>query len=307
MKIFVSSLKSSLRNTRDKLSNSLKTLIPKRRGLSEDFLEEIEQTLILGDIGVESASLIIEELRERFQKEKDVGYDEIIGVIKEIIQSQIHSIEGEKSAEQIANSPMVVFVVGVNGTGKTTSIGKLAYYYKEQGKKVLLVAADTFRAAAVDQLEKWKDRTGTDIIKNIEGTDPAAVVFDSAKAAIARNIDVMLIDTAGRIHTNKNLMRELEKIARVIGNIIPGAPHKTLLVIDANMGQNSISQARSFADALNISGIILTKLDGTAKGGVVVPIMKDLKIPIEFVGTGEQKEDIEVFDAQDYVNALFTN
>jgi len=302
-------LKSGLKRTRSNLTSPLRALIQSpTKGISQELLEEIEERLILGDIGVEISTAIVDSIREHFQKEKDVSYEQFVDVIKDEIKNQLSSILPENNSKYPAKrdeSPMVILMVGVNGTGKTTAIGKLAYYYKNQGKRVLLAAADTFRAAAVDQLEIWKERIGVDIIKNKEGTDPAAVAYDSAQAALARNVNVLLIDTAGRIHTNVNLMQELEKIKRVIGKVIPCAPHKTLLVIDANMGQNSISQARLFTDALDISGIFLSKLDGTAKGGAVIPIMKNLKIPIEFVGIGEQKEDIRLFNISEFTDALF--
>lgn len=299
----LNSLKSGLRRTRDHLTNSLKSLIPGKKGLSEDLLEEIEQVLILGDIGVNTAADITDEIKQRFQKEKEVTYEQVVGVIKEEIHGKIDCLAYNDNGTS-SESPYVILVVGVNGTGKTTSIGKLAHYYSSEGKRVLLAAADTYRAAAIDQLEKWKDRTGVEIVKNEEGTDPAAVAFDSAQAALARDIDVLLVDTAGRMHTNVNLMQELEKVKRVVGKVIPGAPHKILLVIDANMGQNSISQARSFTGSLDVDSIFLTKLDGTAKGGVVIPIMRELKIPIEFVGIGEQKEDIKLFNLDEYLDAL---
>jgi len=301
-------LKSGLKRTRSNLTSPLRALIQSPKGISQELLEEIEETLILGDIGVEISTAIVDSIREHFQKEKNIGYEQFINVIKDEIKDQLSAILPENNSKYPAKrdeSPMVILMVGVNGTGKTTAIGKLAYYYKNQGKRVLLAAADTFRAAAVDQLEIWKERIGVDIIKNKEGTDPAAVAYDSAQAALARNVNVLLIDTAGRIHTNVNLMQELEKIKRVIGKVIPGAPHKILLVIDANMGQNVISQARLFTDALNINGIFLSKLDGTAKGGAVIPIMKNLKIPIEFVGIGEQKEDLRLFNISEFTDALF--
>ena len=301
-------LKNGLKRTRNNFTSSLRTLIQSRKGFSQELLEEIEETLILGDIGVEISTAIIDGIREHFIKVKDVTYEQLVNVIKDEIKHQLSSMLPENNSKYPAKrdvSPMVILMVGVNGTGKTTAIGKLAYYYRNQGKRVLLAAADTYRAAAVDQLEIWKDRVGVDIIKNKEGTDPAAVAYDSAQAALARKINVLLIDTAGRIHTDVNLMQELVKIKRVIGKIIPGAPHKILLVIDANMGQNAISQARLFTESLDVSGIFLSKLDGTAKGGAVIPIMKNLKIPIEFVGTGELKEDLQLFNISEFTDALF--
>lgn len=302
----LNSLKSGLRRTRNNLTNSLKSLIPGKKGLSKDLLEKIEQVLILGDIGVNTATEITDEIKQRFQKEKEVNYDQVVNVIKEEIQSKVDFLTLKDNGISSLKSPYVILVVGVNGTGKTTSIGKLAHYYSSKGKRVLLAAADTYRAAAIDQLEKWKDKAGVEIVKNEEGTDPAAVAFDSAQAALARSMDVLLVDTAGRIHTNVNLMQELEKVKRVIGKVIPGAPHKILLIIDAIMGQNAISQARAFTGSLDVDGIFITKLDGTAKGGALIPIMRELKIPIDFVGFGEQKEDIKLFNINEYLDALFT-
>ncbi len=301
----IKSLKNGLQKTRDNLTHSLKSIFGAGKRNSEKLLEDIEETLILCDIGVETASVIIDEVREFLKQQKDMTFDRLAGIIKAKIIKELEIIISSKTLNGELPVPYVILVVGVNGTGKTTSIGKLAYYYKSQGKKVLLAAADTFRAAAVEQLNIWKEKIGVDIVKNKEGTDPAAVAFDSAQAALARNVDVLLIDTAGRIHTNFNLMQELVKIKRVIGNIIPGAPHKILLVVDANMGLNSITQAKIFTDAIDVNGIFLTKLDGTAKGGTAVPIMKNLKIPVDFVGVGESKDDIRKFDIDEFTNALF--
>ncbi len=301
----IKSLKNGLQKTRDNLTHSLKSIFGAGKRNSEKLLEDIEETLILCDIGVETASVIIDEVREFLKQQKDMTFDRLAGIIKAKIIKELEIIISSKTLNGELPAPYVILVVGVNGTGKTTSIGKLAYYYKSQGKKVLLAAADTFRAAAVEQLNIWKEKIGVDIVKNKEGTDPAAVAFDSAQAALARNVDVLLIDTAGRIHTNFNLMQELVKIKRVIGNIIPGAPHKILLVVDANMGLNSITQAKIFTDAIDVNGIFLTKLDGTAKGGTAVPIMKNLKIPVDFVGVGESKDDIRKFDIDEFTNALF--
>ncbi|MFC1553905.1 signal recognition particle-docking protein FtsY [candidate division KSB1 bacterium] len=301
----IKSIKNGLKKTRDSFTDSLKSVLPFRRGITEELLEEIEETLILGDLGVETSINIIDVIRDKFQKEKEITYNDVVEVIKREIISQYKEIDTDADKSEISNTPNVILVVGVNGSGKTTSIGKLANFYKKNGKTVLLAAADTFRAAAVEQLDEWKKRTGVDIIKNKEGTDPAAVAFDSAQAALAREVDVLIIDTAGRIHTNVNLMQELEKIKRVIKKVIPDAPHKIILVIDANMGQNSIAQAKIFTEILNVDSIFLTKLDGTAKGGAAIPIMNNLKIPIEFIGIGEQKDDIKVFNIEEFTNSLF--
>jgi len=305
MTTFIKNLKNGLQKTRDNLTHSLKSIFGSGKGNSEELLDDIEETLILCDIGVETASGIIDEVREFLKKHKDMTYDQLADIVKVQIKKEVDDIVSSNTSNGELPVPYVILVVGVNGTGKTTSIAKLAYYYKSQGKKVLLAAADTFRAAAVEQLDIWREEIGVDIVKNKEGTDPAAVAFDSAQAALARNIDILLVDTAGRIHTNLNLMQELEKIKRVIGKIIPGAPHKIMLVVDANMGMNSITQAKIFTETVDVNGIFLAKLDGTAKGGTAVPIMKNLNIPIDFVGVGESKEDIRQFDLDEFISALF--
>jgi len=307
MNFLIKTLKNGLQHTREKFISPLKSLFGVSKGLTVELLEKIEETLISADIGVDTAAVIITEIKNRFKDNQEVSYTDIITVIREEINKEIQEIISTNIQPVDSVFPLVILVVGVNGTGKTTSIGKLAYYYKNMGKRVLLAAADTFRAAAIDQLEIWKERIGVDIIKNVQGTDPAAVAYDSAQAVLSRKIDVLIIDTAGRIHTNYNLMQELEKIKRVVGKVIPGAPHKTLLIIDANMGQNAVSQARMFTNSLAVSGIFLTKLDGTAKGGAVIPIMKQLRIPIEFIGIGEQKEDIRLFNIIEFTEALFSN
>ncbi len=302
----IKNLSSGLQKTRSNITQSLKTIFTSGNGKNEDLLDDVEEALILCDIGVDTVSDIIDEAKEYMKSHRDLTFEKLSEIVKSQIIKKVEPIISCNTLDDAVKSPFVILVVGINGTGKTTSVGKLAYYYKSQGKKVLLAAADTFRAAGVEQLEVWKDRIGVDVVKNKEGTDPAAVAFDSVQAAVAREVDVLLIDTAGRIHTNTNLMQELEKIKRVVGKIIPSAPHKVLLVVDANMGQNAISQAEVFTNSLGISGIILTKLDGTAKGGTAVPIMIKLKIPIEFVGIGESKEDIRKFDLNEFTNALFT-
>lgn len=302
----LNNLKNSLEKTRSSFTSKIQSVFQSRKGLTEDMLEELEETLIVADIGVNTSMQMIEILREKFSKDNDVTFEQVIDVLKTEIFSDLHHLFNRNGESSLPPKPYVIQLIGVNGSGKTTSIGKLANYYKNSGKRVLLAAADTFRAAAVEQLEVWKDRVGVEIIKNKEGADPAAVAYDSAQAAIARGVDVLIIDTAGRIHTNINLMQELQKISRVIDKVIPGAPHKTLLTIDANMGQNAISQARRFTDTVKIDGIFLTKLDGTAKGGAVIPIMKELQIPIEFIGIGEQKDDMQLFTIEEFAEALFS-
>lgn len=304
MSIF-NKFKKSLQKTRTGFTDQLKSVFSNNKGLTEDLIDEIEEALIIGDIGVDTTLELVEILRKKVKKERNLDYETVIEVLKSEIKNEIkESLSGYENNNIDAN-PLVIVVVGVNGAGKTTSIGKLANYYKKQGKSVVLAAADTFRAAAVDQLEVWRERVGVEIIKNNEGTDPAAVAFDSIQSVVAKKNDVLIVDTAGRIHTNVNLMQELEKISRVLKKVVPDAPHKVLLTIDGNTGQNAISQAKSFVSTIGVNGIILTKLDGTAKGGSVIPIIKNLKIPIEFIGTGEQKDDFEEFDLDQFIDALF--
>lgn len=299
-------LKEGLSKTRTNVSDKIQTIFTGRRGLTEDVLEELEETLILADIGVDTTMMLLDALREKLSKEKDVSFEQVIEVLREEIENDVLPIVEKGGIMLEGKAPYVILVVGVNGTGKTTSIGKLANYFKSQGKRVMLAAGDTFRAAAVEQLEVWKDRIGVEIIKNKEGTDPAAVAFDAVQSACAKEIDVLIVDTAGRIHTNVNLMQELSKIKRVIGKVIPEAPHKTLLVIDSNMGQNAISQAKMFTGEINVDGIFLSKLDGTAKGGAAIPIMKQLQVPIEFIGLGEQKDDMQLFNIKEFTQAIFS-
>lgn len=270
--------------------------------VDEELFEELEEALIMADIGVETSTYIIEELRDRVKtkhiKDGNEVKDELKSVISEILTEQ-------DSSMNISTTPSVILVIGVNGVGKTTSIGKLATFYKSQGKKVLLAAADTFRAAAIDQLDIWAQRSGCDIIKHKENSDPAAVVFDACTAAKARGADILICDTAGRLHNKKNLMAELEKISRVISRELPDCARETLLVLDATTGQNAVSQAALFSEAADISGIILTKLDGTAKGGIVIAISKEQNIPVKFVGVGEGVDDLQVFDPSDFARAIF--
>ena len=300
-------LKKSLTKTRSNVTDRIQEIFRLKKGLTEEMLEELEEALITADIGVDTTMLLIELLRERFEKNREIAYEDVVDALKKEIDAELEPVFLRETSSPESAAPYVILVVGVNGTGKTTTIGKLAHYYKAQGKRVMLAAGDTFRAAAIDQLEVWKKRTGVEIIKNKEGADPAAVAYDATQSAAAKNIDVLIIDTAGRIHTNVNLMQELTKIERVIKKNIPDAPHETLLVIDANMGQNAIAQAKLFTGAIAVTGLILTKLDGTAKGGAAIPIMKSLHIPIRFIGTGEQKEDLHVFNIQDYTDALFSS
>ncbi len=299
---FFEKLKGGLTKTRSAISQQVNSVFKAFVKIDEDFFEELEDALILSDIGVETTDYIITELRERVKTkritEADLVKEELKCIISEIL------VEND-NAMHIGGTPAVILVIGVNGVGKTTSIGKLAAHYKVEGKKVLLAAADTFRAAAIDQLDVWAKRSECEIIKHQENSDPAAVVFDACSAAKARGADILICDTAGRLHNKKNLMAELNKIARVIEKELPGASKEVLLVLDATTGQNALSQAKLFAETADITGIILTKLDGTAKGGVVVAISREQQIPVKFVGVGEGIDDLQEFNPADFAKALF--
>ena len=299
---FFQKLKNSLTKTRETISEQVNNVFKVFVKVDEEFFEELEDALILSDMGVETTEYIIEELRDRTKSKRltdgnDVK-DELKSIIGEILTEQ-------DSQMHLESTPSIILVIGVNGVGKTTSIGKLASFYKSQGKKVLLAAADTFRAAAIDQLDIWAKRCECDIIKQAEGSDPAAVVFDACNAAKARGAEILICDTAGRLHNKKNLMAELNKISRVIEREIPNASKEILLVLDASTGQNALSQAKLFSEAAEITGIILTKLDGTAKGGVVVPISREQHLSVKFVGVGEKIEDLQEFNPYDFAKALF--
>ncbi|KJS15645.1 MAG: signal peptide protein [Peptococcaceae bacterium BRH_c4b] len=297
-----SKLKESLTKTRQGFVEKIESLVTGRKAIDQELYDELEEILIQADVGADTALDLVEDLR-KLVKERKVGDPE---QLKPLLQELIAGIMGEETyAVNWGGPPTVILVVGVNGVGKTTTIGKLAHYFKENGQKVLLAAGDTFRAAAIDQLEIWANRTGVDIIKHHEGSDPAAVAFDALQAARARKIDVLIIDTAGRLHTKSNLMDELKKVGRVMSREVPGAPHEVLLVLDSTTGQNAISQAKLFGEATGVTGIVLTKLDGTAKGGVVIGIRKELDIPVKFIGIGEGIDDLRSYDAGDYVKALF--
>lgn len=299
---FFDKLKESLNKTRTAISEQVNSVFKVFVKVDEELFEELEEALIMADIGVETSSYIIEELRDRVKTKRIKDGNEV----KEELKSVISDILTEQDASMdISTTPSVILVIGVNGVGKTTNIGKLAAFYKSQGKKVLLAAADTFRAAAIYQLDIWAQRSGCDIIKHQENSDPAAVVFDACNAAKARGADILICDTAGRLHNKKNLMAELEKIARVINRELPGCAKETLLVLDATTGQNAVSQAALFSEAADISGIILTKLDGTAKGGIVIAISKEQNIPVKFVGVGEGIDDLQEFSPSDFARAIF--
>ncbi|MGM9936732.1 MAG: signal recognition particle-docking protein FtsY [Candidatus Ornithomonoglobus sp.] len=295
-------LKAGLKKTSDAISERVNNVFSVFVKVDEELFENLEEALIMADLGMETSVELIDELRDRVKKKHITDGNEVKRELQSVIADALCENDSEMKLE---TSPSVVLVIGVNGVGKTTSIGKMATYYKSQGKSVLLAAADTFRAAAIDQLDIWADRAGVDIIKHQEGSDPAAVVFDACNAAKARGADVLICDTAGRLHNKKNLMAELEKINRVISRELPGASRENLLVLDATTGQNAVSQAKLFSEVSDITGIVLTKLDGTAKGGIVISIAKEQRIPVKFIGVGEGVDDLQVFDAQSFAKALF--
>jgi len=297
-------LKESLSKTRKNFVEKIDSIVTGRKVIDEDLYEELEEALIQADVGIDAALELVGNLRVEVKKRRLSNPEELYAVLKELIQAILGE---ETNALNITGAcPAVIMVVGVNGVGKTTTIGKLAHYYKENGKSVLLSAADTFRAAAIDQLEIWGNRVGAAVIKHSEGSDPAAVAFDSLHAAQARKMDVLIVDTAGRLHTKTNLMEELKKVHRVLSREMSDAPHEVLLVLDATTGQNAISQARLFKEAVGVTGLVLTKLDGTAKGGVVIAIKQGLDIPIKMIGVGEGIDDLRPFNAREFVEALFT-
>ena len=301
---FFSRLVEGLTKTRNAVVSGIENVFLGYDVIDEDFYEELEETLIMGDIGIRASTDIIEELRKRVKEEHLNSPAQCREVLIDTIKRKMDLGE---NAYEFDNRKSVVFVIGVNGVGKTTSVGKLASQLKNEGKKVLVVAADTFRAAAIEQLEEWTKRAGVDIIAQNEGSDPGAVVFDACKAAKARNTDVMIVDTAGRLHNKKNLMEELKKINKIIEREYPDAYRETLVVLDGTTGQNALEQARVFNEAANITGIILTKLDGSAKGGIAVAIQAELSIPVKYIGVGEKIDDLQKFNSKEFVDALFSN
>ena len=296
-------LVAGLSKTRDNIVAGIDSIFNGFSAIDDDFYEEIEETLIMGDIGIHTTEAIIGDLREKVKEQKIKEPSECKALLIDTIKNQMDLGE---NAYEFENRRSVVLVIGVNGVGKTTSIGKLAGQLKDQGKKVLLAAADTFRAAAIEQLSEWANRAGVDIIAQQEGSDPAAVVYDAVCAAKARNADVLLCDTAGRLHKKKNLMEEVRKIHRIIDKEYPDAYRETLVVLDGTTGQNALEQARQFREVADITGIVLTKLDGTAKGGIAVAIQAELGIPVKYIGIGEQMDDLQKFNPEEFVNALFT-
>jgi fused signal recognition particle receptor len=302
-------LKTSVSKTKSVLSETVDTIFQGERRISPELLKELETALLSADLGVTPTREILEALREKMDRNALSNGEELkreikAHIVRILTESRSVNVFQERTSLN-GHGPRVIFVVGVNGAGKTTSIGKLANRLKQEGLNVLLCAADTFRAAAIEQLEIWAQRNGVEVIKQKFGSDPAAVVYDAMAAAKARGADAVIVDTAGRLHTKSNLMIELEKMKRTAAKVIPGAPHDVLLVLDATTGQNGLAQARQFTNSVGVTGIILTKLDGTAKGGIVVAIARELRLPIRFVGTGEQINDMVPFDAQTYADSLF--
>ncbi len=298
---FFDKLKQGLSKTKNSFEEKMNTVFSAFRKVDEDLLEELEEVLIMSDVGVETSTKIISNLRDRIKKEKIEDAEEVKEALRKEIQEILDSVDNSLHLE---TKPSVILVVGVNGVGKTTSIGKMANRLRQDGKKVVVAAADTFRAAAVEQLEIWANRAGCDIVKREEGVDPASVVFDAIKVAKEKEADVLICDTAGRLHNKKYLMDELIKIKKVIDKELPDASKEVLMVLDATTGQNAISQVKAFKETVDITGLILTKLDGTAKGGVVIGIVNENKMPVKFIGIGEKIDDMEIFNSGDFVKAL---
>ena len=300
-----SGLKRGLAKTRDSLAAGFDNAIRGKAEVGPELMEEIEESLLIADAGMAATQDIVNELNREVGEERLRTTEAVLDHLKHLMTRQLN--ENQNEWDWSKPTPHVVLVIGVNGSGKTTTIGKLAQKWHQEGKRVLLVAGDTFRAAAVDQLQTWADRVGIPCIRQTSGADPSAVAFDGVQAAVARNMDRVIIDTAGRLQTNHNLMEELKKVKRVIGKVLPGAPHETVLVLDATIGQNSLSQTKLFHEALRVDSLIMTKLDGTSKGGVLFNLSKEMKLPIRYIGVGEKLEDLQEFDAKMFVEALFEN
>jgi fused signal recognition particle receptor len=301
---FLDRMKEAVTRTRENLSERIEEAVSFTKEIDRNTLDDLEATLIGADLGNTTTREVLGKLREKADRKQIENVDELKRLLKEELLAILKSAN-TRTVQKVDGTPEVILVVGVNGTGKTTTIGKLAQVFRSQGKTVLLCAADTFRAAAIEQLEIWGERTGTEVIRTKAGGDPAAVLFDALQAASSRHIDYVIVDTAGRLHTKTNLMAELEKMRRTAQRIIPGAPHETLLVMDATTGQNGLQQARQFTGSAGVTGIVLTKLDGTAKGGVVVAICRELGLPVRYVGVGEKTGDLLPFDPKDFVDSLF--
>lgn len=300
---FFSKIKEGLRKTKDSMVKKMQRVVNSFTRIDEELFEQLEETMIMSDMGVETSVGICEELRKRI-KERGITDPSLI---MELIQEIVAEMMGDDTELDLSSKPSVIMVIGVNGAGKTTTIGKMCHQFKDDGKKVIVAAADTFRAAAIDQLQVWTDRSGVDLVKHSEGSDPASVVYDAIAAAKARNCDILICDTAGRLHNKKNLMDELAKMNRIIEREAPESSKEILLVLDATTGQNAVNQARLFKEVAPITGIVLTKLDGTAKGGIVISIKNELGIPVKLIGVGEKIDDLQPFNSHDFVKALFEN
>ena len=304
------SLNKGLEKTKESVFKKLSRAVVGKSRVDEEVLDNLEEVLITSDVGVETTIRIIERIESRVSRDKYMGTDELNRILKEEIAGLLAEHDtGEDFAfaDPLKTKPYVIMVVGVNGVGKTTTIGKLAWYFKQAGKKVYMGAADTFRAAAVDQLSIWAERVGVEIVKQEMGSDPASVAFDSLSSAVANDVDVVIIDTAGRLHNKVNLMNELTKIKRVMTKVIPEAPHEILLILDGSTGQNAFEQAKQFTAATEVNALALTKLDGTAKGGVVIGISDQFKVPVKYIGIGEKMQDLQVFNREEFVDSLFSN
>lgn len=300
---FFSKIKEGLRKTKDSMVKKMQRVVNSFTKIDEELFEQLEETMIMSDMGVETSVGICEELRKRI-KERGITDPSLI---MELIQEIVAEMMGDDTELDLSSKPSVIMVIGVNGAGKTTTIGKMCHQFKDDGKKVIVAAADTFRAAAIDQLQVWTDRSGVDLVKHSEGSDPASVVYDAIAAAKARDCDILICDTAGRLHNKKNLMDELAKMNRIIEREAPESSKEILLVLDATTGQNAVNQARLFKEVAPITGIVLTKLDGTAKGGIVISIKNELGIPVKLIGVGEKIDDLQPFNSHDFVKALFEN
>lgn len=298
---FFGRVKAGLEKTKNNFVKKVETIVIGYAEIDDDFLDDLEATMLTGDLGPKTTTYLMKEIRRGVTE----GIINNTSEVMPFMEDRITEMLGAQEEVLELHKPEVILVVGVNGVGKTTTIAKLAHYYAEQGKKVIIAAGDTFRAAASEQLSIWADRVGVSIVKHKEGADPAAVVFDACASAIAKEADLVIVDTAGRLHTKVNLMEELKKIGRVADKKIPGAPHQTLLVLDGTTGQNAVSQAKLFGEAVPVTGIVVTKLDGTAKGGVVISIKEELGVPVRWIGVGEQMDDLRPFNAKEFANALF--
>ena len=301
---FFDALKSGLAKTRKSFTEKIEQLIVGYAEIDEEFLEDLEAVLFSADVGTVTTNQLMAAVRQGIKSKQINSPDDLKPFLKNKI---VEILKADQAAEPAVMAPRILMIVGVNGVGKTTTIGKLGHYFAANGNKVLLAAGDTFRAAAIEQLDIWASRIGCDMIKHKEGADPAAVAFDAVQAAKSRKVDVLLLDTAGRLHTKSNLMEELKKVHRVIAREVPDAPHETLLVLDATTGQNAINQAKIFGEAASVTGVVLTKLDGTAKGGVVVAIKQELKVPVKWIGVGEGINDLRPFDPEEFAEALFAD